>query len=173
MFPLPGHGSDTNAHRTGMMCGYGSTYLQISHQWPCLTVPSAYVRSAFVKMILTSAVRSLRRRVRACVSSQCQSPCPCKQALTLYHSISHGHSSCLLQVRFDICRIPFVFTSLTDLDFSRLVVAVLTCSSSPTDSTSLCQLGFSDHLLPRASLSTDAGNPGYRRGIGGPFLRGQ
>src|SRR6516165_3252737 len=64
-----------------------------------------------------------------------QSPCPCKQPLTLYHSVSHGHGSCLLKVSLGICPISFVFISLAGLDFSLLVVAVLTCSSSLADST--------------------------------------
>ena len=48
---------------------WGSTHLQISHQWPTLTVPSSSVRSVFVNTVLTSAVRSLRRRKRACASA--------------------------------------------------------------------------------------------------------
>lgn len=98
-------------------------------------------------------------------------PCPRKQALILYHSISHGHSCCLLKVSLDICRISFIFISLADPDSSWLVVAVLSRSSLP-DPTLLRQSGFRGHLLPRSSQPTDTGNSGDRRGFGVPFLRG-
>ena len=54
---------------------------------------------------IPSSAQPLRRRKRACASSQ--RPCPCSQKqITIPLDLFHGYSSCLLKVCFDICHLP-------------------------------------------------------------------